>query len=469
MGRRIANRLRNPIAGAGRSFPQGKPDQNDAPRNPFKPKSHVPDALQWRKATVRHPYEFGQFPVQVGRAEGQAGSSGEILGSWQIPGNGELVAATRFAGFRVTPGAWHAPLFAAYFGHVIDTNEKLDAFLPVLRAAPWVSVDTEADSLHAYPEKVCLIQISTAAGDRLVDPLAPIDLPRFLETLRGHDLIMHGADYDLRLLWKHHRFTPRSVFDTMIAARLLGVRQFSLNSLVTRYLGLTLDKGMQKADWARRPLTERMEAYARNDTRHLKPLADKLRDELRHKGRLTWHEESCARQSQDCARDLEPDGNTVWRMKGSHLLNRPALAVLREIWRWREQEATASNRPPFFVLPHETLTHLAVAAVEARPVDPLLPRRFSDRRREGLRQAIQRGLALPPSQHPELLRFQSRRLSEAERRRFVELERRRDAQATKLDLDPSLIAPRATLLDLARHWDKHAPELMQWQRELLQA
>ncbi len=352
---------------------------------------------------------------------------------------------------------------------MIDTNEKLDAFLPVLRAAPWVSVDTEADSLHAYPEKVCLIQISTADGDRLVDPLAAIDLPRFLETLRGHDLLMHGADYDLRLLWKHHRFTPRSVFDTMIAARLLGQRQFSLNSLVSHYLGLTLDKGMQKADWARRPLTERMEAYARNDTRHLKPLADKLRLELQHKGRLAWHEESCARQSHDCSRDLEPDGNTVWRMKGSHLLSRPALAVLREIWRWRELEATASNRPPFFVLPHETLTHIAVATLDARSTDEFLPRRFSDRRREGLQQAIKRGLETPASQHPEHLRHTSRRLSEAERRRLLDLERRRDAQAAKLGLDPSLIAPRAALLDLARHWDKHAPELMKWQRELLQA
>jgi ribonuclease D len=351
---------------------------------------------------------------------------------------------------------------------VIDTNEKLDAFMPVLRAASWVSVDTEADSLHAYPEKICLIQISTAAGDRLVDPLAAIDLPRFLEALKGHDLLMHGADYDLRLLWKHHRFTPRSVFDTMIAARLLGARQFSLNSLVSHHLGLTLDKGMQKADWARRPLTERMEAYARNDTRHLKPLADKLRGELQAKDRLAWHEESCARQARDCAFDLEPDGDTVWRMKGSHLLSRPALAVLRNVWHWREREAVASNRPPFFVLPHETLTHIAVAALDSKPIDTLLPRRFSDRRREGLREAIQRGLGTPTSQHPEPLRFNSRRLSEAERRRLAELERRRDAHAAKLGLDPSLIAPRAALLDLARHWDKHAPELMKWQRELLQ-
>jgi ribonuclease D len=280
---------------------------------------------------------------------------------------------------------------------------------------------------------------------------------------------MHGADYDLRLLRKHHEFTPSSIFDTMLAARLIGERQFGLCSLVEKFLSGKLDKGSQKADWARRPLTEKMEAYARNDTHHLKPLADKLKLELQQKGRLAWHEESCARQVTDCARDVEPDRNTVWRTKGSHLLSRPALAVLRELWQWREQEALAGNRPPFFVLAHETLTQIAIAATDSQQIEPLLPRRFSDRRREGLRNAILCGRALPAGQHPEILRFTSRRLTEAERRRLADLERRRDAHAAQLDLDPSLIAPRATLLDLARHWDKHASELMRWQRELLQA
>src|SRR6185369_12414340 len=108
----------------------------------------------------------------------------------------------------------------------VDTEEKLQDFLPTLRAAKWVALDTEADSLHAYPEKVCLIQVSTVSGDRLVDPLAGLDLAPILEALSGHELIMHGADYDLRLLRRHHRFVPKAVFDTMLAARLLGVQKF---------------------------------------------------------------------------------------------------------------------------------------------------------------------------------------------------------------------------------------------------
>ena len=112
---------------------------------------------------------------------------------------------------------------------MIDTDAKLVAYLPGLKSAAWLALDTEADSLHAYPEKVCLIQISTTTGDRLVDPLAKMSLGPLLDALAGRELIMHGADYDLRLFRKHHEFSPRAIFDTMIAARLLGERQFGLS------------------------------------------------------------------------------------------------------------------------------------------------------------------------------------------------------------------------------------------------
>jgi ribonuclease D len=351
---------------------------------------------------------------------------------------------------------------------VIDTPEALEAFLPVLRAAPWVAVDTEADSLHAYPEKLCLLQISTPSGDLLVDPLAGLDLRPLLNVLADHDLILHGADYDLRLLWRHSRFVPRCIFDTMLAARLLGERNFSLGALLEKFLGVRLDKAMQKADWARRPLTPRMEAYARNDTRFLKPLADRLRAELIRRGRLSWHEEFCQRLITECACDTAPDPDQVWRVKGSHRLGRRGLAVLRELWHWREAEAREANRPPFFILPHETLSQIAAAAVDSQPVDPLLPPRLSPRRRASLQQAIARGLALPPDQWPELRRGTGRRLTEAELQRFEALEARRNARAQELGLEPSLIAPRSVLLDLARDWETHAPRLMRWQRELLE-
>lgn len=330
-----------------------------------------------------------------------------------------------------------------------------------------MAVDTEADSLHAYPEKVCLIQISTLLGDELIDPLAAIDLASLLDAFLGHELIMHGADYDLRLLRKHHKFVPSAIFDTMLAARLLGIRQFSLGHLVEKFVGVKLEKGSQKANWAMRPMTDRMLKYAMDDTRYLKPLSDKLKTELESKGRLGWHKESCAQLIADCAKDRPPDMESVWRLKGSNVLSRPGLAVLRELWGWREQEAVLSNRPPFFVMSHDALVSLAAAASTERPVEPLIPRHLSDRRRAGILKAVARGLGVSPDDHPRYLTTVSRRPSDAEKKRFLDLQNRRDRNAERLDIDPTVIASRATLSDLAYDWEKHAPELMPWQKTLL--
>jgi ribonuclease D len=350
---------------------------------------------------------------------------------------------------------------------VIDTEHKLTAFLPQLRAASWVAVDTEADSLHSYPEKVCLIQISTSAGDRLIDPLANLNLAPLLETLSTHQLIMHGADYDLRLLCKHHKFIPKSVFDTMLAARLLGLREFGLAHLVEKYTGVKLEKGSQKANWARRPLTERMERYARDDTHYLKPLADRFSSELEAKGRLEWHRESCAQLIADSTRHHPPGLDSVWRVKGSHHLGRHALGVLRELWKWRENEALAGGKPPYFIMSHECLVDVAAAAAAGHSFEAKLPKRMSDRRHDALRRAVAKGLALPPEKLPGPLSNKGRRPSDAERHRFLDLQKRRDAAASRLGLDPTMIASRGMLSDLAHNWEKHAPELMNWQRELL--
>jgi ribonuclease D len=351
---------------------------------------------------------------------------------------------------------------------VIDTQEKLAAFLPVVKAAEWLAIDTEADSLHAYPEKVCLIQISTGAGDRLIDPLARMDINPFLDALVGRELIFHAADYDLRLLRKHHDFTPTTIFDTMLAARLLGERQFGLGALVEKFLGVKLDKGPQKADWAQRPLTQRMEDYARNDTRHLKPLEEKLRAELAAKGRLGWHEESCARLIVESSIAPQIDPDEVWRVKGSSLLDPPALAVLKELWHWREREALASSRPPFFVLSPDRMVEISAAAAVRRSYEHLIPPRMHPRRRENLIEAVVAGQSTLPGEHPKKIRHYSQRPTEAEFRRFRELERIRDHHARQLGIDPTIIASKSVLGDLARDWEKHSAELMNWQRKLLE-
>ena len=332
-----------------------------------------------------------------------------------------------------------------------------------------MALDTEADSLHAYPEKLCLIQISIGDEDRLIDPLAGMNLAPLWAELKSHVLVMHGADYDLRLLRKNHGFVPERIFDTMLGSRLLGEREFGLAHLLKKYLDVTIEKGSQKADWAKRPLTPRMEDYARNDTHYLSRLAGILREQLTAKGRLPWAEESCARLIADCAVPSAHPPDTVWRVKGSHKLSRPSLAVLREIWHWRELEAVAANKPPFFVLSHDAMVEISAAVVEQRPFEHVLPRHFSLRRQDGLSHAIRTGLAQPPAEHPDYVKLKFHRQTESERRRYVALEERRNARAAGLDIDPTLIANRSTLLALATDWEQAGAELMTWQKELLAA
>ncbi len=143
------------------------------------------------------------------------------------------------------------------------------------------------------------------------------------------------------------------------------------------------------------------------------------------------------------------------------------MAILKELWHWRETEAINANKPPFFVLSHDTLVEIAAAAATRRAIDPLLPRHLSERRRGGIMNAIAQGLGVSPEHHPKILKSIARRPSEVERRRFLELQKKRDLHAGELDLDPTLIASRGALSDLAHDWEKYAPRLMNWQRELL--
>ena len=350
---------------------------------------------------------------------------------------------------------------------MINTEAALQEFLPSLHQAEWIAMDTEADSRHAYPEKVCLLQFGLASGDYLVDPLAGFDLGPLWHELHGRELIFHGADYDLRLLRRQYGFVPRVVFDTMLASRLVGNQAFGLRDLVLQHLGVELEKGSQTANWGRRPLTPRMAQYARNDTHYLKPVADALRKELAALGRAEWHRESCQRLVNEAANPAELDREEAWRIKGSSILRPRGLAVLRQLWRWREQEAISSNRPPYFIMPHELLVTFAEDAERHPQRHPRPPRFLTSRRRTGLEQAFEAGLAVPDEDCPRPLPRRGRRASEQDMARFEKLKQARDAQATRLGLDPTLIASKAELMSLAQDGHPAAEAMMHWQRELL--
>lgn len=352
---------------------------------------------------------------------------------------------------------------------MIDTPEGLKMASSALQDAPWVAVDTEADSLHAYPEKLCLIQISIPSKDFLVDPLAGLDLTPILDQFQKHRLILHGADYDLRMFRRTYGFVPTTIFDTMWAARLLGYPEFSLTHLVSNCLGIQLEKGPQKMDWARRPLSERMEKYARNDTHFLFPLSEMLKAELKEKGRLTWLEEVCARVIQEASEMRPPDPDAVWRIKGSDRLPPAALAILRELWAWREEEAIRRNKPPYFILSHERLIAICEMAIAGHSTDSLIPHHFSSERQTRFEDALKRGIRLPQESHPPLRKTTGIRLSKTEQNRFNQLRILRDHLGEDLKIDPTLIASRSMMVGLAQDWPRNQKYLMNWQRTLLAA
>jgi ribonuclease D len=348
--------------------------------------------------------------------------------------------------------------------NLITSAAQLAELLSQIEPHDRVGLDTEADSLHCYREKLCLLQISVPSGDYLVDPLANVDLALLSAVLEGKEIVLQGADFDLRLLRRSLNFRAREVFDTVIAARLLGIREFSLAALVKRYFGVELTKGSQKANWARRPLPARMAEYALNDTRYLLPLAEQLELQLRERRRLDWLRQSCQRAIEQAAVERTRDVDEAWRIAGSGALRGRSAALLRELWQWREIEAEASDRPPFHILQNHELLR-AAESFDAGAVPDY--RHFSSRRRRGFQEAGERALRLPEEDWPIKRRAFGARPSAEVARRFEELKRRRDRAAAQLELESAFLASRSALEAIAMDRARAAALLVPWQQVVL--
>jgi len=347
---------------------------------------------------------------------------------------------------------------------VIATSSQLRELLPQLKSVNRVALDTEADSLHCYREKLCLLQISTPERDVIVDPLADVDLAPLRDALANKEIVLHGADYDLRLLRRNLGFVPQRIFDTVLAARLIGIHEFSLAALVQRYFQIELAKGSQKANWAQRPLPTRMAEYAVNDTRYLLPLAEQLETELKSRNRMEWFRQSCQRALEQAAIDRERDVDEAWRISGAGALRGRASAILRELWNWREKEAEAADRPPFHILQNRELLHSAERFAAGESPDY---KHFSDRRRRAFLEAAARALQLLEKDWPVRPRRSGTRATAEVVKRIEQLRRNRDHAAKDLQIDSSLIAPRATLEVIAADETRASALLVSWQQKLL--
>ena len=345
--------------------------------------------------------------------------------------------------------------------------EFLDQFETVDGVRPRCAVDTEADSLHSYQEKLCLIQFSCDGVQAIIDPLAITsdEMSPLLRFLENSEVWMHGADFDMWMFRKAYNWIPPVVYDTQIAARLVGYTQFGLAHMVEQHFGVVLSKQSQRADWGRRPLPEKMVRYAINDVLYVVALADKLLERVRKLDREKWFEESCAASRTNVTERKGADPEQIWRIPGWGKLRPRGLAYLREIWNWRDKEAERMNRPPFKVIVNEQILNLAEGLQEGRDVE--LPKRFSDVQRRRYNRSVERARRLPKDELP-VRRLQMRREKPANLDDVVaKLRSRRDAVADSLNLDPTLVATRGMLEAIAIDPEGGTQQLMKWQRDLL--
>jgi ribonuclease D len=364
----------------------------------------------------------------------------------------------------------HQPIY-------LDTAEETSRFLRSIADVDLLAIDTEGASFHRFVDRIYLLQLSTRDRSAIIDPL-PIGTPQELGVLLENpkvQVVFHDADYDLRLLHQDYGWQVRNIFDTRVAAQLLGIRAFGLAALLEKYFGVKLDKKHQRADWSMRPLTRDMLDYAAQDTMHLLGLRDRLADELKRAGRWEWAREEFA-LLEATRWDADDAANAFLRMKGARDLNRRELAILRELVAWRDDVARKADRATFRILGNEPLlemvrtkpsTREALAAIKG------MPRSLLERAANDLLDAVRRGLAIPDAElprFPKALRWE--RDSDFDARASA-LKTVRDAAASRLDMDPGVLCSRDRLEAVARRNPqsmdelREIQELRRWQVEAL--
>jgi len=364
----------------------------------------------------------------------------------------------------------HTPVY-------LDTTETVDAFLNSIAGTPILALDTEGASFHRFVDRIYLLQLSSRDKTAIIDPIpigTPAGLGRLVESA-DVEIVFHDADYDLRLLHQDYGWHARNIFDTRIAAQLLGLRAFGLAALLERYFGVKLDKKHQRADWSMRPLTRDMLDYAAQDTIHLLELRDRMKDDLERAGRWTWAREEFALLEGLRWADEDP-ANGFFKIKGARDLTRRELAILRELAPWRDALAGQLDRATFRVLGNEQLLEIARSQPESREALAAIkgmPRGILESRSHELLAAVQRGKAVPESELPRFPKAPRWDRDPDFDARVGALKTVRDAAAARLDLDPGVLCSRDRLEAVARKNPKTESELAEvaelpgWRRLLL--
>jgi ribonuclease D len=353
--------------------------------------------------------------------------------------------------------------------HLITDQQALDELVARLSQETVLAFDLEADSLHHYTEKVCLIQVSSQSETRLIDPLAPIDVKVLAPIFANPAIkkVFHGADYDMRSLYRDFGIEVVNLFDTMIASQFLGESEFGLAALLKKRFGVELDKRYQKADWSKRPISHEMMEYAMKDTSLLIELFRQLEGELAAKGRLAWVEE----ESELVAgvRYSSREGELMClRFKGAAKMKPRELAVLEELLKFRDDKARQADLPPFRILSNDMIRELA----EKQPRSNFelvgihtMSSKLIERLGKGLLPAIAAGLAIPQDKLPQVQAGRRPMLDRVQDERVKRLKVWREAKSAQLGLGIGLVANNTLLEALADPGSAQLTLLKRWQRE----
>ena len=358
---------------------------------------------------------------------------------------------------------------------IIETPAGLEKLVKHLRRQPAIAADLEADSMYHFQEKVCLIQVATAHMNAVIDPLHLRDLSALGSVFADATIrkIFHGADYDVRSLYRDFKIEINNLFDTQVACKFIGIKATGLESVLLEHFGIHLDKKYQRKDWSIRPLPAEMLAYAAGDVRYLLPLAQRLEEALQEKGRRSWVREECERLSRvrPAHNDHEP---LFMHFKGAGRLRPRNLAVLEALLRYRRKVAKVKNRPLFKIFSNKSMLQLAVdkpANLNRPDGQDVLSRKQLNMYGSELMAVIQQALQIPADELPVYPRQKAPSLTPAVPLRIKALKKWRDKKAKTLDLEPGVLLNKSLMTALAT--EKPADpdsletiaDLKQWQKQ----
>jgi ribonuclease D len=362
----------------------------------------------------------------------------------------------------------------------VDNDKTLQTAIEHIKLAKRVAVDIEADSLHNYNEKVCLIQITANGENFVIDPFARMDLQKLLDLLKEKPLIFHGGDYDLRMLYHTYHFKPEAtVFDTKVAAEFMGFQQLGLATLIRQLYDIKLDKAHQTSDWSKRPLTAKQLEYASLDTHFLEEIAEHFEDKLKKNKRFECYIETCEKIALSAIENHDNhDDSDPWRIKGYSNLHPGQLRYLKEVWQWREETAQKRDIPPFRVMRNEVMLLISKWAFHNpfRSVKRFrnLPKKLTEQEIDSLREAIRKGKDVPREQWPSQYRKITRtRRSPCNKAIAAELKDKLEKMAKKMGLCTSTLITSRCIDSISRCKPSNEQEIrentnmLEWQISLL--